>query len=60
MSETLGEYNLCTGIAISTIVFGFLALLILKKLKELTHGAEDNEGSNHEEAEGFELADKEA
>jgi hypothetical protein len=25
----------------------------------LTHGAEDNEGTMHEENEGFELADKE-
>jgi len=59
-SESLGEYIIFTGIATSTIVIGFLALLILKKLKQLTHGAEDNEGSNHEETEGFELVDKQA
>ena len=59
-SESLGEYIIFTGIAISTIVIGLLALLILKKLMELTHGAEDNEGKDREEIEGFELTDKQA
>ena len=56
-SESLGEYTIFTGIAVFTIVIGGLVLLVLKKLKALTHGAEDNEGTSHEEAEGFELAD---
>ena len=32
---------------------------IYKKLKALTHGAEDLQDTHHEETEGFELADKE-
>lgn len=56
-SESLGEYAVFTGIAITTIVIGLLVLLLLKKLKSLTHGAEDDEGTTHEEAEGFELGD---
>ncbi|MDG1429234.1 MAG: peptide MFS transporter [Crocinitomicaceae bacterium] len=56
-SESLGEYTIFTGIAIITIVIGLLVMLLLKKLKQLTHGAEDNEGTHHEEADGFELAD---
>lgn len=43
-SESLGEYTIFTGIAIITIVIGLLSFVILKKLKELTHGAEDAEG----------------
>ena len=42
-----------------TLVFGVLVILLLKPLKRLTHGAEDNEGTTNEEAEGFELADNE-
>ena len=56
-SESLGEYTIFTGIAGFTIVIGLLVLLVLKKLKALTHGAEEDEGTDHEEAEGFELAD---
>lgn len=56
-SESLGEYVIFTGIAVITIVIGLLVLLLLKKLKSLTHGAEDDEGTTHEEAEGFEIAD---
>lgn len=43
-SESLGEYTIFTGIAIITIIIGLLSFVILKKLKELTHGAEDAEG----------------
>lgn len=57
-AESLGEYTIFTGIAAFTIGVGVLVLLILKKLKALTHGAEDNEGTNFEEAEGFEIADE--
>lgn len=56
-SENLGEYTIFTGIAIFCVVFGLLVMLFRKKLEVLTHGAEDNEGTMHEEAEGFELAD---
>jgi POT family proton-dependent oligopeptide transporter len=34
-----------------------LVITLLKPLKRLTHGAEDNEHVIHDEAEGFELAD---
>ncbi|WP_298516943.1 peptide MFS transporter [uncultured Kordia sp.] len=54
-----GEYTIFAGITIFTVIFGLLVILILKPLKRLTHGAEDNEGTFNEEAEGFELADKE-
>jgi POT family proton-dependent oligopeptide transporter len=40
-SESLGEYVIFTGIAGFTIVVGLLVMLVLKKLKALTHGAED-------------------
>ncbi|RAJ08129.1 peptide MFS transporter [Arenibacter echinorum] len=39
----LGEYTVFTGIAIFCILFGLLIRVFLKKLKALTHGAEDNE-----------------
>ncbi len=53
------EYNIFLFIFILTAVFGLLVILMLKPLKRLTHGAEDNEGTVNEEAEGFELADGE-
>ncbi|MDG1147341.1 MAG: peptide MFS transporter [Crocinitomicaceae bacterium] len=40
-SESLGEYTIFTGIAVFTISIGLLVMLVLKKLKVLTHGAED-------------------
>ena len=58
-SENLGEYTIFFGILIFTVIFGLLVIALLKPLKRLTHGAEDNEGTIQEEAEGFELADKE-
>ena len=59
MSETQNnqEYKIFMWIVIYTVAFGLLLILFLKKLKKLTHGAEDNEGTIHEEAEGFEIAD---
>ena len=51
------EYKTFMWITIFTVAFGLLLIVFLKKLKKLTHGAEDNEGTIHEEAEGFELAD---
>jgi len=58
-SSSLGEYTIFIGITVFTVIFGILVIALLKPLKRLTHGAEDNEGSYNEEAEGFELADKE-
>jgi POT family proton-dependent oligopeptide transporter len=52
-SESLGEYVIFTGIAVFCAAFGILIIVLLKKLKRLTHGAEDNEGNAYEEAEGF-------
>lgn len=49
-SQNLGEYTIFIGITIFTVLFGFLVLLLLKPLKRLTHGAEDNEGVVIEEA----------
>lgn len=42
-AEGLGEYAVFTGIAIFTILFGLLLVALLKPLKRLTHGAEDDE-----------------
>jgi len=58
-SESLGEYTIFTGIAVFCIVLGLLVMTIRKRLEVLTHGVEDDEREMHyEEAEGFELADK--
>jgi len=59
LAEGAGEFQIFTGIFIFTLLFGGLILALLKPLKRLTHGAEDLEGSTHEETEGFELADAE-
>ncbi len=57
-ASEFGEYAIFAGITIFTVVFGILVIAILKPLKRLTHGAEDNEKVMHsDEAEGFELAD---
>jgi dipeptide/tripeptide permease len=50
------EYTTFKWLVIFTVAFGLLLILFLKKLKKLTHGAEDNE---HEmlETEKYELAD---
>ncbi len=56
-SESLGEYTIFTGIAVTCVVLGLLVLLIRPKLESLTHGAEEGERNIREEVEGFELAD---
>ncbi len=57
-SSKFGEYTIFTGIVVFTVVFGLLVIALLKPLKRLTHGAEDNEVDMHnDENEGFELAD---
>jgi POT family proton-dependent oligopeptide transporter len=38
------ELKTFLGITLITVLFGFLLILFLKKLKALTHGAEDEEG----------------
>jgi len=42
-SEHFGEYTIFTGIVIFTVAFGFLVIALLKPLKRLTHGVEENE-----------------
>jgi POT family proton-dependent oligopeptide transporter len=57
-SSIFGEFKVFTGIAIFCVAFALLVFIFLKKLKSLTHGAEDNETDfSTKEAEGFELAD---
>jgi POT family proton-dependent oligopeptide transporter len=56
-SQSAGEFEIFTGIAVFCTIFGVLIILLLKPLKRLTHGAEDLQGTTNEEAEGFELAD---
>ncbi len=41
LSQSLGEFEIFTGIAIFCSLFGILAITILGPLKRLTHGAED-------------------
>jgi POT family proton-dependent oligopeptide transporter len=57
-ASDFGEYTIFLGILIFTVIIGTLFIIILKPLKRLTHGAEDNERIMHnDETEGFELAD---
>lgn len=57
------EYNTFMGLTVFTVAFGLLLLLFIKKLKKLTHGAEDREVDLHDqeprENEPFELQDEE-
>jgi POT family proton-dependent oligopeptide transporter len=57
-SSIFGEFKVFTGIAIFCVAFALLVFIFLKRLKSLTHGAEDNETDfSTKEAEGLELAD---
>lgn len=58
-SQSAGEMEIFTGIAIFCAIIGVLVLALLKPLKRLTHGAEEIEDTHHEEQEPFELADTE-
>lgn len=42
-ASKFGELSVFTGIAVFCVLFGLLILVFFKKLKALTHGAEDNE-----------------
>jgi POT family proton-dependent oligopeptide transporter len=57
-SQSAGELEIFTGIAIFCTIIGLLVIALLKPLKRLTHGAEDKEIEGLEQ-EGFELADDE-
>ncbi len=51
-----GDIAIFSGITIFTVAFATVVLIMLKPLKRLTHGVEDNE-REMEEQEGYELAD---
>ena len=42
-ASQFGEFSVFTGIAVFCILFALLIFVFFKKLKELTHGAEDDE-----------------
>ncbi|WP_244526210.1 peptide MFS transporter [Lishizhenia tianjinensis] len=46
-ASDLGEYTIFTGIAVFCAIFGFLIIALKKRLKQLTHGAEDDEVEMH-------------
>ena len=48
-AQNLGEFEIFTGIAVLWSLIGVLVILLLKPLKRLTHGAEDNEGDVRDE-----------
>jgi POT family proton-dependent oligopeptide transporter len=56
--QTDREFNTFIGITIFTIVFGVLVIFILKPLKRLTHGVEDEEREMPEQ-EQYDIADTE-
>lgn len=45
-AEGFGDFAVFTGIAVFTILFGILLLALLKPLKRLTHGADDDNVAN--------------
>lgn len=54
------EYQTFMWLTIFTVAFGLLLILFLKKLKRLTHGAEDNErimSEDEKDNEPYEIAD---
>ena len=57
-SQSAGEFEIFTGIAVFCTIFGLLIIALLKPLKRLTHGAEDLKKEKLEQ-EGYELADPE-
>ncbi|MEH6407446.1 MAG: peptide MFS transporter [Leeuwenhoekiella sp.] len=57
-ASQFGEFSVFLTLVIFTAVIGIFFLLILKPLKRLTHGAEDNEREMLEQ-ENYELADPE-
>ncbi|MCF1420297.1 peptide MFS transporter [Mangrovimonas futianensis] len=58
-ASEFGEYAVFLGILVFTVIIGTIFIFLLKPLKRLTHGAEDNEREiNDDLTEGFELADE--
>ena len=56
-SQSAGELEIFTGIAIFCTIVGFLVIALLKPLKRLTHGAEDKQVKDPAEQEGYEIAE---
>ena len=56
-SQSAGEFEIFTGIAVFCSLFGLLIILLLKPLKRLTHGAEDLHPEEYKENEPYELAE---
>ncbi len=42
-ASSFGEYSVFLGVTIFTAIFGLLIILLIKPLKRLTHGAEEDE-----------------
>lgn len=57
-SQSAGELEIFTGIAIFCTIVGLLVIALLKPLKRLTHGAEDIQIEEPHEQEKFELAEE--
>ncbi|MCH2214459.1 MAG: peptide MFS transporter [Flavobacteriales bacterium] len=57
-SQSAGELQIFTGIAVFCTIVGLLVLAILKPLKRLTHGAEEGESADLLAQEPFEIADE--
>lgn len=57
-SQSAGELEIFTGIAIFCTAIGLLVIALLKPLKRLTHGAEERMKVDVHEQEKFELADE--
>lgn len=55
--ESRREFRTFLLIFAFTAAFSILLLLFLRRLKKLTHGAEEMEGTHHEEQEPYEVAD---
>jgi POT family proton-dependent oligopeptide transporter len=53
-----GDIAIFSGITIFTVTFSTIVLILLKPLKRLTHGAEDNERELPQQ-ENFELGNEE-
>lgn len=56
-ASSFGEYSIFVGILVFTVITGFIFIALLKPLKRLTHGAEDEKEISEPQQEKFELAD---
>lgn len=57
-ASDLGAMTVFTGIAIFSVAFGLLVLIIRKRLEKLTHGVEDDEHEIVPEQEKYELGNE--